>query len=151
MRRSYALLIAALSIATAAAAPAVASEDAGEVGAMHNITCRWVDVNPPWSSTSTAVEGFVQVRCSDKLDKANTQAQLQRFVNSTWSNHGDPVTSYSTGGRMSTGEYLIHVADSAAKSTGGWYYRTQGTHFGQHGNIFSLPTFYSNSRYLTRN
>lgn len=111
----------------------------------HPITCSWnKGWGTPWSVTATAVKGFVQVKCSDRLDDANTRAQLQIFQGGAWRNQGTGVTSYSTA-------RTIHVNDSAPKRIGGYYYRTQGTHFGQHGNIWALPTYYSPSRYLVRN
>ncbi|MGI5403959.1 hypothetical protein ACQEVG_31805 [Streptomyces sp. CA-135486] len=111
----------------------------------HPITCSWnKGWGTPWSVTSTAVKGFVQVKCSDRLDDANTRAQLQIYRDGAWRNQGTGVTSYSTA-------KTIHVNDSAPKRIGGYHYRTQGTHFGQHGNVWALPTYYSPSRYLVRN
>ena len=115
----------------------------------HLITCSWKSVPPPYSASSTAVAGFVQVWCSDRLDNANTNAQIQRYYDSAWRSHGASVTSYSTGGFYDSG-YLIHVNDSAGKTSGSWYYRMRGEHFGQHGNIFVLPAYHSGSRQLTR-
>lgn len=148
-RKSFgaAALIVGL-LAFTGATSATAQDD--EVAPMHNITCSFVQgTNPPWGVTGTAVGGYVQVSCSDRLDNANTRAQIQRYFGGSYQDHGTGVTSYSTGG-LTGGRYLIHVYDSAGKQSGGWYYRMKGTHFGQHGNIFSLPTFYSNSRYLTK-
>ncbi|MGW6457621.1 hypothetical protein ACWF94_17175 [Streptomyces sp. NPDC055078] len=113
--------------------------------AAHPITCGWDrGVGTPWSVTRTAVKGFVRVRCSDNLDDANTRAQLEIYRSGRWRNHGNGVTSHSTA-------RVIHVNDSAGKRIGGYHYRTEGTHFGQHGNIFALPTYYSPTRYLVRN
>lgn len=111
---------------------------------MHAITCSWdTSGGTPWGASATAVAGFVRVLCSDALDDANTNAQLQRFVGGVWADHGEAVTSYNKGP-------TIHVTDSAAKSVGDWYYRVKGTHFGQHGNVWVLPTYYTPPRSLLR-
>ncbi|MEW1550556.1 hypothetical protein [Streptomyces tsukubensis] len=111
----------------------------------HKITCSWnKGVGTPWSTSGKNAKGFVQVKCSDNLDKANTSAQIQLYRSGKWRNQGKKVISYSTA-------KTIHVNDSAAKRIGGYHYRTKGTHFGQHGNIFALPTYYSPTRYLVRN
>lgn len=84
------------------------------------------------------------MRCSDSLDKANTQAWVQIYRDGGWKHQGESVTSYST-------NKVIHVNDNFYKRIGGYHYRTQGYHFGQHGNIWALPVYYSPSRYLVRN
>ncbi|MBT2508103.1 hypothetical protein J7I98_19870 [Streptomyces sp. ISL-98] len=131
---------AAMVMAGAASAPAMADD----TGAQHVITCKWNrNAGTPWGSTATQVTGYVQVLCSDRLDDANTRAQLQIYRSGGWKNHGAGVTSYSTA-------RTIHVNDKAAKRIGSWYYRAKGTHFGQHGNVFTLPTYYSPQRSLWR-
>ncbi|MHB1289871.1 hypothetical protein [Georgenia sp.] len=53
------------------------------------------------------------------------------------------MTSYATG-------TTIQVTDTAGMAQGSQYYRVKGTHFGQHGNMWSLPTYYSDDRLVTR-
>ncbi|SCK58346.1 hypothetical protein YW7DRAFT_05539 [Streptomyces sp. AmelKG-E11A] len=131
---------AALVMTGVASTPSMAED----TGAGHHITCKWnSNSGTPWGSSATEVTGYVQVLCSDRLDKANTRAQLQIHRGGGWKNQGEGVTSYSTA-------KTIHVNDKASKRIGSWYYRTKGTHFGQHGSIFALPTFYSPQRSLWR-
>lgn len=148
-RRRMATLWVATAMAMLATAPWANAEPEPEISPFHNISCKWLSVPPPYSSTSTAVAGFVQVWCTDRLDNANTNAQIQRYYNGAYRAHGTGVTSYSTGGSYNGG-YLIHVADSAGKTSGEWYYRMRGEHFGQHGNIFVLPAYHSGPRLLMR-
>ncbi|MET7893515.1 hypothetical protein [Streptomyces mirabilis] len=116
---------------------------AAEVGPLHVITCSWdKNVGTPWAPNSVTVKGFVRVRCTDKLDEANTQAHIQIYDRS-WNDRGDPIVSHNKGP-------VIQVNDDTLKRPGTWKYRTKGTHFGQHGNIWSLPTYYSPVRTLTR-
>lgn len=74
--------------------------------------------------------------CSDRLDRANTRSELQIYESGRWRTYGNPVTSYDTGPE-------IRVYDGAPGRSGCWTYRLQGTHFGEHGNMFALPTKYS--------
>lgn len=108
---------------------------------LHNISCQWSTTQGTPVKSTTSVVGKVGVNCSDNLDDANTQAQLQ-IESGSYTNFGNPVTSYST-------STTIRVTDTAPGRSGFHYYRVQGTHFGQHGNIFSLPTYYSEERGLS--
>ncbi|MFJ3877186.1 hypothetical protein ACIPW5_07000 [Streptomyces sp. NPDC090077] len=120
----------------------VGTAQAAEPGPQHAVTCKWDNsVNAPWSVDAEEVRGFVRVLCSDSLDDANTRAQVQVLDGAQWFSRGEGVTSYSTA-------KTIHVNDSTTKQAGTCLYRTVGTHYGQHGNIWALPTFYSNTRYL---
>ncbi|MBT2441023.1 hypothetical protein J7E93_13055 [Streptomyces sp. ISL-36] len=136
-KKTAAVLLATGALVALGAAPSNAAP------APHPITCGWDQgQGTPWSASGTTVTGFVRVKCSDSLDDANTRAQLQIFRDGDWYAHGAGVTSYSTA-------TVIQVNDSATKRTSTWYYRTVGTHFGQHGNVWTLPTYYSPSRALT--
>lgn len=136
-------MFAGISAATfhAVAPTAALAADSGTVSPMHNITCSWSHEFGP-HRLGTAVQGTVGVDCTDRLDDAHTSAQLQIFDYDLhdYRAYGNPVVSYST----STN---IRVTDGAPGRTGTW--RTRGDHFGQHGNIFSLPTWYSDSTVLT--
>jgi hypothetical protein len=128
----------AIALAIVVASQAVHASSAA-AGVQHQITCRWNGANSVvYRATGTAVQGRVQVVCSDNLDDANTQAQLQINEAGVWRDYGNPVVSYST-------STYITVVDGAGGKDGCHSYRVEGTHFGQHGNIFSLPTFYSSS------
>ncbi|MEU0397509.1 hypothetical protein ABZ208_32995 [Streptomyces sp. NPDC006208] len=130
----------------AAAAPAVADDEA----VPHPITCGWKkEVGTPYSLDTTKVAGFTQVQCSDRLDDANTTAQIQYLSGTSWRDRGAEAVSYHTGSTSASGGVFIHVYDSTTKVAGAHLYRTKGTHFGQHGNIWTLPTYYSPTRYLT--
>ncbi|MEU6847470.1 hypothetical protein ABZ930_36985 [Streptomyces sp. NPDC046716] len=134
--------VALAALALAVTAPSFASDDGPD--ARHHVTCKLNKrTGTPWASSATTVMGYVQVLCSDSLDDANTQAQLQIFRGGSRKNHGDGVTSCKTG-------KTIHVNATAAKRIGNWRYRTRGTNFGQHGNIWTLPTYYSPARMLWR-
>jgi hypothetical protein len=75
---------------------------------------------------------------------ADTQAQLQIDEGDLdWENFGTGVISYATGP-------TINVTDTAGARDGWQYYRVRGTHFGQHGNVWSLPTYYSPEKLLYR-
>ncbi|MEU8990371.1 hypothetical protein AB0C98_28700 [Streptomyces sp. NPDC048558] len=116
---------------------------ADELGSTHHITCGWAKgVGTPWAPNSVTVKGFVRVECSDALDEANTQAHIQIY-DRAWKDRGDPIVSHNKGP-------VIQVNDDTLKRPGTWKYRTKGTHFGQHGNIWTLPTYYSPVRTLTR-
>lgn len=104
----------------------------------HAITCNWVTEGTPYRFGG-AVQGVVHVHCSDNLDDANTQAQLQIKEGGVFRDYGVEVKSYSTSTE-------IYVTDGAAYRSAG--FRVQGTHFGRHGNIFSLPTYYSGTRII---
>ncbi|MEC4019850.1 hypothetical protein, partial [Streptomyces sp. H27-D2] len=75
--------------------------------------------------------------------------QLQIFRGGHWKNQGGGVTSHNKGSG-SGGRVMIHVNDSSTKRIGNRRYRTQGKHFGQHGNVWQLPTYYSPTRMLWR-
>lgn len=144
--RRFLLTFVSVLVVAASAVPAAA--DTAAPVPQHVITCGWEqNYGTPYRS-GTAVRGFVQVRCSDQLDDANTMAQLQIF-DPSWRDYGNGEVSHSTGYYSgSSNKYIIHVNDGAGIKAGGWRYRTQGTHFGQHGNMFALPTYYSPIRYL---
>lgn len=131
--RSMVAAVSALILSLLMASPAVAAPAPD-----HNITCHWVDIGTPYRSGPTAVGANVRVDCSDRLDDANTQSQLQISINGQMQDYGQPVTSYSTA-------TTIVVYDGAPGKDGCYYYRVKGSHFGQHGNIFALPTYYSNN------
>lgn len=136
------LFIASAAIALASIMPATAAS-AGTAAPRHNITCKWTQYyGTPTKITATAISGSVRVQCSDNLDNSNTQALLQIYGGG-YKDFGNAVTSYST-------STTIVVTDTAGARAGTWPYRTKGTHFGQHGNIFALPVYYSDSRVLTR-
>ncbi|TGB05759.1 hypothetical protein [Streptomyces sp. MZ04] len=142
LKRAAALTVASGLLTIAGAAPSGAA--ANDVDPKHHITCKWNKrAGTPYSPSAKVVTGFVQVHCSDSLDNANTRAQVQIFRGGKWKNQGNGVTSHKT-------SKVIHVNDKSAKRIGNWRYRTKGTHFGQHGNIWTLPTFYSPSRMLWR-
>ena len=128
----------------------------GVVQPRHHITCSWwhgptgIAKGTPWSPKKGEVRGFALVRCSDRLDEANTAAQIQVLVGTKWKDLGSPTVSHSTGTRNNDGTYAIYVLDKATMKTGGHKYRTKMTHFGLHGNISTLPTHYSPTRYLRR-
>ncbi|WP_329377655.1 hypothetical protein OG625_07795 [Streptomyces sp. NBC_01351] len=129
--------------ANAADEPHSLSGEGGELGPQHAITCGWDQgVVAPYSVGTDVVRGMVRVKCSDSLDKANTRAQLQVLDGGKWWNRGIGVTSYSTA-------KTIHVNDDSTKLSGVYMYRTVGTHYGQHGNAWALPVFYSKTQYLT--
>lgn len=107
----------------------------------HAITCSWVNMGVPYQIDYNTVGGNIRVSCSDNLDDANTKAQLQISINGQMQDRGVGVISYSTA-------LNINVTDKTSIKSGCYYYRVQGTHFGQHGNIFALPTYYSNHNYI---
>lgn len=145
MRRSRVALAITAGIVVATA-PSMALADTGTrakpggVTIQHAITCSWARLAGPFKN-GTAVNGTVGVNCSDRLDDANTSAQLQRYSLSSGSfyNVGTAVVSYST-------STAIRVTDGAPGQNGTW--RVRGDHFGQHGNIFALPTYLSPETYL---
>ncbi|WP_327732857.1 hypothetical protein OG749_02345 [Streptomyces nojiriensis] len=115
----------------------------GEPGPQHHVTCSWDESAPaPYSVGTDVVRGIVRVKCSDRLDKANTQAQVQVLDGGQWWDRGEEVISHNT-------QKVIQVNDDTTKLPGVYLYRTEGTHFGQHGNLWTLPTFYSRTQYLT--
>jgi len=134
--RSVIAIVSALVLSVTMAGPAAAAPSP-----YHIITCKWVDMGAPFHNGATAVGANVRVQCSDRLDDANTQSQLQVSINGQMQDYGNPVTSYSTA-------TVITVYDGAAGKSGCYYYRVKGSHFGQHGNIFALPTFYSGASRL---
>lgn len=133
----------ALSVLIAIAAIVGPSHaNAASIRPDHEIWCHWVDSPRPYK-TGTAVGSSVAVSCTDYLDSANTRAQIEyKSSGGSWGNWGTGVTSYSTA-------LLITVYDGAPGRSGSWYYRMEGTHFGQHGNMFALPTYYSSEARLT--
>ncbi len=141
-KKSMIISLAVGGMLLGGAAPSGAAEV--DVEPQHVITCEWDSgVGTPWSVDADTVKGFVRVKCSDSLDNANTQAQIQYLYGYEWRDKGVENVSYSTA-------KTIHVNDSTTKVEGRWLYRTKGQHYGQHGNIWALPTYYSPSRYLTR-
>jgi hypothetical protein len=144
---------AAAAVLAGGAGPVLAD---GVVQPRHHITCSWwngptgISKGTPWSPRKPEVRGYALVRCSDRLDEANTAAQIQILVGADWKNLGSPTVSHSTGTQNSDGTYSIYVLDKATMRTGGHKYRTMMTHFGLHGNISTLPTHYSPTRYLRR-
>ncbi|GAA0229628.1 hypothetical protein GCM10009527_027660 [Actinomadura nitritigenes] len=126
----------------------------GKVQAKHHITCGWwagptgIAKGTPWSPKKGQVRGYALVRCSDKLDEAHTEAQIQYLSGTKWKNVGSPKVSYSTGTRNDDGTVSIYVLAVKSMPSGSHKYRTKMNHFGQHGNIWTLPTHYSPTRYL---
>jgi hypothetical protein len=103
----------------------------------HAITCSW-DKYPgtPRYNSGGGISGTVRVYCTDRLDDANTMSQLQYRPSWGWDEWGVGVVSYATGP-------TITVIDTAPRPNARYNFRTQGTHFGQHGNMWALPTWYS--------
>lgn len=141
LRKAAAFSLAVGGVLSVGAAPS----SPVDVEPQHVITCKWNEgAGTPWGSTATTVMGFVQVECSDSLDKAHTEAKIQIFRDAAWRDQGPITTSYSTA-------KTIHVNATASKRIGTWYYRARGEHYGQHGNVWTLPGYYSPQRSLTRN
>ncbi len=146
MKKAASISVAAGLIAVGFATPSVAATP----GPAHHVSCHWNHrAGTPYSPGANSLKGYVQVMCTDKLDEANTQAQLQIFRGGDWRNQGAGVTSHSHGsGRP--GRVMIHVNDTSTKRIGNWRYRTRGKHYGQHGNVWQLPAYYSPTRMLWR-
>jgi allantoicase len=116
---------------------ATADDPEPEISPMHAIVCRWTAYPAPYK-VGTAVQSYVEVGCNYALDSANTEAAIQIYDRSigNYRVYGNPTVSYKTG-------TTIRVYDGATDASGANSYRIRGTHFGQHGNIFALPTVYS--------
>lgn len=62
---------------------------------LHDIVCVST-IGIPFEATATAVGVIGEVECNYSPDIAVTTVQLQKSVNGTWQNFGNPVSSSST-------------------------------------------------------